>query len=372
MTHPLPTMDRPKVAFLHGRPGAHPVHQGYARAVGADFVPVDLRMRWQDQARSQPYIVASWLLNAITLPTRRDYDVFLVDGLHVGPVLMKRMCLRSNQKIVAHLASHTLYFLLTHQFARRVENLNRWALRNYDALICDGRMSVEIVEQLLGPHHPPIYENYGAALDAHAHDLAAVEPDLDAARMVFLGSGPGEFRAHYKGLDIMVDAFAIAATTKPDLHFDIIGDWDETIVRSLLLRVPAGDRERIHFLGAVTDSATLGRLLGSSALYVHCARGDAFPGSSIEAMMAGLVPLVSEWTGTRQLAERIDPRLVMPLDPVELARRIGWYFELAPAGRRALSDRSRAVAGPYTATAAAVNFAGVFQQATRELGLLAT
>jgi glycosyltransferase involved in cell wall biosynthesis len=358
-----------KVVYLHGRPDAHPLHRQFGDALAADFSPVDLRMRWQDRSRSRPYIAASWLLSGATLPRRRTYDVFLVDGLHIGPVLMKRLFLRRDQKIVADLASHTLYFLLTHRFDPRVEKLNLWALRNYDALICEGRMAVEIVEQLLGDRHPPIYETSGGVNDRRAAALALLEPDLASHRMVFVGGGPNDFRMHYKGLDLMVEAFAIAAAADPALHFDIVGDWDQEIRNTLLLKVRDSDRPRIQFLGAITDDAYLGRVLSSSALYVHCSRGDAFPGSSIEAMMAGLVPLVSEWTGTKQLVKQVDASLVVQLDAPEIANRISWYFSQGPDQRAALSTRSRGVASTYTATAATAKFADVFRRTCRDLGV---
>ena len=360
---------QPKAVYLHGRPDAHPLHRRFAEAVGADFCPVDSKLRWQDRSRSRPFIAASWLASAATLPDRKAYDVFLVDGLHIGPVLMKRLFLRRDQKIIADLASHTLYFLLTHQFDRRVEELHLWALRRYDALICEGRMGVEIVRQLLGDRCPPIYENNGGVDDARARVLAPVEPDLASHRMVFLGGGPNEFRMRYKGLDLMVEAFGIAAASDPDLCFDIVGEWDDSVIESVLSGVQESAKARIRFLGAIGDSVALGRVFGDCSLYIHCSRGDAFPGASVEAMMAGLVPLVSDWTGTKQLVEQVDPRLVVSLDANEVASRIGWYFSLDPEDRGALSVRSREVAAPYTATAAAAHYAEVFRAACQDLGV---
>lgn len=182
-----------KVVYLRGRPSADPLHAQFAETLEADFSPVDLRMRWQDRSRSRPYIASSWRLSAARRPRRRSYDVFLVDGLHVGAAVMKRLFLRRDQKIIAHLASHTLYFLLTNRFDRRVEQLHLWALRNYDALICDGRMGVEIVQRLLGDRHPPIYDNFGGVYDRRVDALALVKPDLAGRRMVFVGVGQTSF-----------------------------------------------------------------------------------------------------------------------------------------------------------------------------------
>jgi glycosyltransferase involved in cell wall biosynthesis len=356
-----------KVSYLHGRPGPHPLQRRLAESVGADFEYVDFRMRWQDQDRSRLYTAASWLVCAATLPDRRSYDVFLVDNLHIGPVLMKRLFLRREQKIVVHLASHTLYFLLTHRFSPPVERLHLWALRNYDALLCEGTMAVDIAHGLLGDRCPPTYETFIGTPAGRQACLSEVEPELESRRILFIGSGPGDFRLHYKGLDLMVDAVAIAAGSDPAIEFDILGEWDEEIVAAMTARVPAAIRPRIHFRGRVDGIADW---LRRASLYLHSARGDAFPTATIEAMSAGVSPLVSEWTGTKQVVAEVSDRLIAPLDAASIADRIAWYFALDAEERRELSRRSRAAAGPYTEQAAAAHYQATFARIYEDLGLV--
>jgi glycosyltransferase involved in cell wall biosynthesis len=264
-------------------------------------------MRWQDQERARPYVIASWFVCAATLPRRQSYDVFLIDNLHIGPVLMKRLFLRRDQKIVAHLASHTLYFLKAHRFSPAVERLHLWALRNYDALICSGAMATELVQDLLGGKSPPLYETFGGVPTARERILNAVSPNLESRRIVFIGSGPSEFRRYYKGLDLMVAAVALAATDDDEIEFDIVGEWDPATIEMLTAGLEQGVRRRIHFLGPVDDVADVFR---RASLYLHCARGDAFPVATMEAMKSGVVPLVSAWTGTRQIVADRSARCI--------------------------------------------------------------
>jgi glycosyltransferase involved in cell wall biosynthesis len=359
-----------RVRYLHGRPGAHPLHRGFAEAVGGDFEFIDLKMRWQDRERSKLYVVSSWLVNAAMLPRRRRYDVFLIDNLHIGPVLMKRLFLRRNQKIVVHLGSHTMYFLLSHRFSRPVERLHLWALRHYDALLCEGRMTVDIAHELLGDKHPPIYEVFSGPGLERLQALMEVEPDLESRRILFVGGGPAEFRMHYKGLDLMIDAFSIAAESDPRIEFDIIGEWDDETVNALLARTPPAVHPRIHFCGGIGGVAEYAECLRRAALYLHCARGDAFPGATIEAMNAGLVPLVSEWTGTRQIVGQVSDRLIAPLDAAEIAERISWYFGLDADDRGELSRRSRIAAAPYNQQAATAHYTATFDKICEDLGLV--
>jgi glycosyltransferase involved in cell wall biosynthesis len=359
-----------RVRYLHGRPGPHPLHARFAEAVGGEFEYIDFKLRWQDKNRPRLYVITSWFLCAAALPKRREFDVFLVDNLHVPPVLMKRLALRRDQKIVAHLGSHTPYFLLSHRFGRLVERLHLWALRNYDALICDGRMTVEIVRELLGDHHPPIYESFIGADGERLEVLTKGEPDLDGRRIVFIGGGPAEFRLHYKGLDLMIDAFAIAAESDPTIEFDILGEWDDETLDSLTAALPPETRSRIHFRGEVEGIAEYATWLRRGSLYLHCGRGDAFPTATIEAMAAGLVPLVSEWTGTRQIVAEVTDRLVAPLDAAEIATRISWYFALSHEQRRRLSRLSRAAAQGYTEQAATAHYQETFTRICEDLGLV--
>lgn len=323
-------------------------------------------MRWQDRKRSRLYVLLSWLLSAATVPNRRKTDVFLVDNLHVSPVLLKRLFLRRNQKIVVHLGSHTMYFLVSHRYKPLVERLHLWALQNYDAVICEGNMTVKIVEDALGKDHPPIFETYLGPLADRLPALQAVNPDLDGQRLVFIGSGPGTFRMHYKGLDLMIEAFSIAAKSQHEIELDIIGEWEPEITGPLLDRLPGDIRERVHFRGRSRDVIAW---LERSALCLHCARGDAFPTSTIEAMTAGVVPLISEVTGTRQLVRDVSEHLIAPLDGAEIARRIAWYFALTSSERAELSDRSRTAAAPYTEQSATAHYVSTFAQMCRDIGL---
>jgi glycosyltransferase involved in cell wall biosynthesis len=300
------------------------------------------------------------------VPGRRDYDVFLVDGLHISPVLMKILFLRKDQKIIAHLASHTLYFMYTHRFSRLVERLHVWALRRYDALLCEGAMASELVHRLVPESCPPTYETFIGPPAERAEYLVGLKPALDGRKILCIASGPGDFRMHYKGLDLMIEAIAGAVQHEPVIEFNILGAWDADIVDACLSRIPEEARRHVHFRGQVSD---LAEWLEDASLYLQCTRGDAFPTATLEAMTAGLVPMVSEWTGTRQIVREIDERLIVPLDASEIAARIRWYFGLGRDERLRLSRRSREAVAGYTQEAAVEHYRKTFATACRDLGL---
>jgi glycosyltransferase involved in cell wall biosynthesis len=325
-------------------------------------------MRWQDRDRGRLYTIASWIVCAAALPGRRKYDVFVADNLHIPPVLMKLLFLRRSQKIVVYLGSHTLYFLYTHRYSGWVERLHLWALRRYDAVICEGEMAVDLVQRLLPESRPPLYEAFIGLPVERVRSLAAVRPHLDGKKIVCIAGGPGEFRMHYKGIDLMIDAVAEAIDQDPTIEFDIVGRWDDVVMEACLARLPANARSRIRFQG---ESRDISNWLQPASLYLQCTRGDATPTAVLEAMTAGMVPIVSEWTGARQVVGEVDSRLIVPLQAEELASRILWYFALDSDERLRLSQRCREAVANCTEEAAVLHFQETFSAICDDLGIAA-
>jgi len=151
-------VNQTKVAYIQGRPGAHPMHRKFAEEVNSTFHFVDFKMQWQDKNKSILYRITSWFICALTFPKKKKYSVFLVDNLHFMPVLMKSLGLiGKKQKIVAHMGSHTLYFIYAHRFSKLTEYMHILALKRYDALICEGKMAETLVKKILGQKTPKLY-----------------------------------------------------------------------------------------------------------------------------------------------------------------------------------------------------------------------
>src|SRR5687768_4506674 len=99
-------LELPKIAYIHGRPGAHPMHARLAKSIGGIFHFVDFRLRWHDKNVSPIRRYVSWLICALTFPKSKDYDIFLANGPHYMVILLRILkVITSRQKIVIHLAS---------------------------------------------------------------------------------------------------------------------------------------------------------------------------------------------------------------------------------------------------------------------------
>jgi glycosyltransferase involved in cell wall biosynthesis len=167
----------------------------------------------------------------------------------------------------------------------------------------------------------------------------------------------------------MIEAVCLVAADDPSITFDIFGEWQGELIASLMEKVPAAMRHRIVFRGAARDITTC---LAGRSLYLHCARGESFGVAVIEAMMAGVVPLVSEWTGAREVVSEVSPDLIAPLDARAIGDRIAWYFGLSSEERRRLSRLGRRAAAAYNESDAVARYRAVFVRMCEDLGVLAS
>jgi len=357
-----------RAVYVHGRPAPHPNRLELLPVIGAELLPVDFRIPWAHLERP-PFFrkLLSLLACAVSFPHRRRWDLIIGDGPQHLPVVMKALgLLRRNQKTLPYLAGEFPYFLATgHYGACRTRLLAAW-FRRWDAYLCVGPMIADLVRQKLPPHrHTDVLTFPNFIRDSRAREMATVDASLEGARIAFVGNGPGGFRVFYKGLDLLLESVARARGTRSNLTCAIVGEWDEATRTGLADRF--GVASVVHWLGSTPD---LVPVLRETALYVHCGRGDAWPNTVMEAMAAGIPPLVSEWTGGREVVAQIEPRLVAPLEAEAFAERILWYLGLDRTLRRELGARARLLARTQlTQTAAQDAFRGTIRRALDRFGL---
>jgi glycosyltransferase involved in cell wall biosynthesis len=145
-----------------------------------------------------------------------------------------------------------------------------------------------------------------------------------------------------KGYDIMVEAFARLVhrgqLSDPPPHLVLAGDGSER-ARLQRLAEASGLGDRIHFLGWRDD---VDDLLSAFTLFTMSSRSEGTSVSLLEAMSAGIAPVVTAVGGTPAvLGADLAHRLVPALDPEALAA--AWRSALADPDRlQADAGRARA------------------------------
>ena len=136
----------------------------------------------------------------------------------------------------------------------------------------------------------------------------------------------GRLDVFTKGLDILLDAFAMAqgAVGDTDLRLVLVGPdwkhgraWLEQRVRQL------GIADRVRFAGSLTASGVAAELSAADC-YVQLSRHEGFPLSVVEALTAGKPAILSDAIGTVSYDEvaRLPHVMIVPTDAVTAAHAL--------------------------------------------------
>ena len=356
-----------KVAFIHGRPEAHPTHQKYAKAVNANFYYVDHKLRYHDLPQAGPLKrYFSWLWTAVTFP-RKKYSVFFSEEAYFMVGLMKWLgLLRKDQKIISLMATHTPYFLTHDRYAPSTKKASIKLLQAYDGFICGSQLQKKLIRNLIGEDsNIPVYAIYNGVEVNRFNRLYKLNPDLESRNIVFIGAVPNSDRVWYKGIDLMLAAFPGIRKQFPDATFTIIGEYDAGLMEKLLNQYCPEDKAAVVLAGKVNN---LEDHLKNAGLYLHTSRGEAWGISITEAMAAGVPPIVSDQTGAMEAVVEADERLVTTLAVKDIETKVSWYFNLPAEEKRAISARCKEVVKQkYTEDKTIPNFRASFEKLVREL-----
>ncbi|MFC4438917.1 MULTISPECIES: glycosyltransferase family 4 protein [Natrialbaceae] len=315
--------DAVRVAMLHQDP--HPAHRGFAEAIGADLVDYHRLALGPLEGTLIEDVV-----NGLAAP---DYDVYLVEGSRPLYAALARRFARGG-KLVYLCADHGLYQLGNADFEGEsavksvigrfgTPAVRAVGRRGIDGVVAVSAFAAGFTRPVVGPDTP--IEVAHPFIQRETYDaLGGVRPDLESNVAVTVAR-PWE----YKGVDMLVDAWPRVRESVPDAELHVVGgghpaEYAET----------PGVRVR-GYVEELVDA------FAPASLFVQPSRMDTFPVSTLEAMRAGLVPLVTRTAGTRSEAREIDPSLVVTPSERALARGVREYFERRPGERRELAALAR-------------------------------
>jgi glycosyltransferase involved in cell wall biosynthesis len=342
-------LDSVDVAMLHQDP--HPAHRGFAEAIGADLVDYHARSLGPFSGS-----VVADVANGLTYP---DYDVYLVEGSRPLYAALVRRFTRGG-KVVYLCADHGLYALgqgdfegdsllksLVGRFGTPL--VRAVGRRGIDGVVAVSEFAAEFTRPVVGPAtpiavaHPFIQpETYGA--------LGDVDPDL-ASNVAVTVARPW----HYKGVDMLVDAWRRVREAIPDAELHVVGGGHPDAY---------GDVPGVTVRGYVEDLADAFR---PASLFVQPSRMDTFPVSTLEAMRAGVPPLVTNTAGTRSEAREVDASLVVDPSPDALAAGVVAYLERDVADRERLAAVARKRGARFDAASRKRAFREAFERVLADL-----
>jgi L-malate glycosyltransferase len=188
-----------------------------------------------------------------------------------------------------------------------------------------------------------------------AVDIARHRPSEESpvADIVFVGR-----LVHIKRVDILLQAIALVAQTRPDLSAIIVGDGP--LKQSLLDQAEAlGVAGRVRFAGQQSDVA---RWLRMGRLFIMCSDSEGLSLALAEAMLCGLPAVVSD---VGDLGDLVHPGvsgyLVDSREPAAFADAMLRVLSDEPA-RLAMAASARRIALKFDPAAVAEQWDGVLVQ----------
>lgn len=355
-----------KIAFLHGRLGPHIMHGRLAKSVNSDFRIIDEYKVWNDGFYNRLYVIYAWIYNAFAFKSPSQYNIYLVSGPHFSPIIMKLFRLKKHQKVLVHLGDETMYFLYDKWYSKIMQKVLVYLLNRYDALLCEGQMAADLAV-LNGINKPRIYTTYLGVPKERQQTLLQLKPNLASNNLITISTGPNGWREYYKGLDLMIDAYSEAFENINDLTFTIVGKWDKEVQEKLLRNVSDECKASIHFIGHTSE---IDKYLCNASVYYHTSRGDAFPTVVLEAMSAGLIPIVSEWTGSKEVISKVTDQLIVPINKTEIRKKLIEVCNLSLGEKKSLSEKMKIVSKEFTEDFALKHYQETFDTIIRDFEMI--
>lgn len=320
-----------RTLFLYYDP--HLSHAAMAKAIRADFYPAPKLMSNKNGLLYNIYGTASIIKLAILIP--KNYDTYLCEGTYIFPAMTKRLALiRKDAKIINILASPLLYYIKTGVIKSVKKALVLTLLKEVDGFVCIGKMEKDLIKEFIPNAKTMItYPFIDKKTYKEMLNKANRIPNLESHSILIIGKND----AYYKGVDILVEAFKLVKKKWPDAELNIVGNMKN-------MEIYTKGVEGVNPLGYVKDLVSI---IKKSALYVHPGRGDAFPVSTLEAMLSGLPAIVSNATGTKEVVKKLGCEFIVPLNPKSLYIAINDYFMQSYQNKLILSKKASRLASQF-------------------------
>jgi glycosyltransferase involved in cell wall biosynthesis len=340
------------------------MHGRLAKSVGGEFQKIDQYKKWNDGPYNRLYIIYAWIYNAFAFKKPKQYDIFLVSGPHFSPIIMKFFRLSKKQKVIVHLGDETMYFLYSKWYGRIMQKLLVILLNRYDALFCEGQMAADLAK--LNGIKTKSYTTYLGVPNERHKVLLELKPSLKENIFITIASGPDGWRTYYKGLDLMINSFAKAFESNSNIKFIIVGEWTDSLQKELMSKLSPSCQNAINFVGHTKE---IDKYLSEASFYFHTARGDAFPTVVLEAMAAGLIPLVSEWTGSKEVVVELSNELIVPLDEDPISKKVIELSKMPLEARKKLSKKAKEISKKFTEDFALEHYQNTMNQFIKDSSL---
>lgn len=272
-------------------------------------------------------VISNSFKKAINLP---QHKIYLTSG-HTASVLsivFKKVLFNDDITLIVRSNDRFFYFQ-SFPFYQRI--LHKWISLYIDGVIAISDMVKNYVETNT---ECPIRKVNVFLRDSSYLD---VNPNLSSGNIVSIGT-----QYPRKGNDVLK---RLDEKLREEKNYNgevfVLGRKDPI---PAYIREYAEKQPKFHLVGYTEPKDYLKK----GCFYVQPSRFDAACTSVLEAMGAGLIPLVSENTGNKELVRKIDKGLILDNRAEEYYRKITELMNLDRDEKEVLSKKAKEIASKYT------------------------
>jgi len=308
-----------RCAYLCYQQGPHRAHKRQAKALNPEIVPMRLNV----------------------FPTGfKTYDLLISEGFRpsIMGFLMKRM--HMTEWHINLLLGDFMSSIIKKSCLKRLVDL---IYRDCDGIIANSSLTADIYQKHFGKKYTHKLKVCWPIANIKPFRERAVKNVDRASAICYLGH-----LTHLDGADLLSEIFyRIQNELNADnIDMYIIGTG---IVYEKLLQI-AEKEENFHVLGYQPRNI-IKEVFKKCLIFVYPARLKFFGLPVIEAMAAGLIPIVTEMTGARDLVKRVNSKLVTPVDVNIISEKIVEILRMGPKEKIELSQKAKYVAIEHVETA---------------------
>ncbi len=328
-----------KIAILHNSRGLHYVHRAWADSVNAikikDICPHTFNV---------PFLFRglATLLNLFRIPPETDLLVCENGSNIITSMLWKK--LNPHKKFVLIVSDPKLYYLS--QRRDIISLFTRASLRSVDLFVT--------VSPLMASYIPENFKNICIVPTFRTPNFVSPHANIHSKNILFIS------RVCYeKGIDLLVAAFQKIQESFPDSKLYVVGQSDYIFGQgNLKKKIERKKLPGVIFTGWVPK---LDDYLKNCSLYINLARIDPASVTVLEVMSCGIIPIISEGVGNKEIVKKISTDLVVrgPTAVPELVKKLWTSKELM--------ERYSALAVAHSDDLTKANSIKLFRQAIQNL-----
>ncbi|MBN2421492.1 glycosyltransferase [Candidatus Woesearchaeota archaeon] len=275
----------------------HPIHEAWMKSVSSrktlPYVPKFLLWTKKFPIASQLISLVSGIFNAPFA------GVFVVEGVGTVPFVFFRP-----GKVVC-INSDTFFYNLEH---------SSWLVRTYSKLLLkriDGFISTSSMMQI----QQAKYANKPSQVVypfMEKQKLFKMHPKFENNNICNIAG-----MRYTKGTDILVDVFKKYKQIHKNAQLFSLG-WEGGDIKT-------DWKNKVEEAGGIAPGFVPSEeYYKESSIYINPARHEPFGVNVIEAMAAGIPPLVSEHCGSSDVVKKVSKELIIPLKSDEIVKKIVW------------------------------------------------